>query len=279
MLYHMKLHFRRGDLVSTGLLLALGGSALEEDASQKTPLHFALSGRHGKCVQLLSEQVAAKASSLHVRVLFDPLADEERAELAKIGKIVAAAVCRCAAATEIQLLTLLAHSFRQHQHGQTILKKFMRDNTASVANGISADMIDTANSGGAGGARDDVAPGGAVFGGGVVGGGGVTSGSPPVCEVPPLVLAASAGNLETVKVLLGLGFAEVNDCSHSGKTALFVASELGHTAIADFLLAAGASIDCLTSSGKNALHAAVEHNHKHIMSLLCKEARVHHFTQ
>ena len=102
--------------------------------------------------------------------------------------------------------------------------------------------------------------------------------NPDKSYTPPLVVATTNNQPNTLKVLLSLDLVEVNDTSHSGKSALYVASEHGHTTCAQLLIAHGAQIGVVTSHCRNALHAAVEHNHVSTFELLCKHATVNDIT-
>lgn len=74
--------------------------------------------------------------------------------------------------------------------------------------------------------------------------------------------------------MLRSGLVDLDDTSHSGKTALYVAAEQGSNSSLVVLLSAGARISILTPSGRNALHAAVERDQQSTVDLLCRFASV-----
>ena len=72
----------------------------------------------------------------------------------------------------------------------------------------------------------------------------------------PLIDAARNGDVEAVRSLLSEG-ADVNVAQGDGMTALHWAAELGHTAVADLLLSAGADVEANTRIGNyTPLHLA-----------------------
>jgi ankyrin repeat protein len=96
----------------------------------------------------------------------------------------------------------------------------------------------------------------------------------------PLIRAVSAKNLDALKIILaagGEGF--VDQTSHSGKSALFVASELGFDEGIKLLLKAFASVAVSSTSGRNALHACVEHGNVTALNLLLERSSVADITR
>jgi ankyrin repeat protein len=76
-----------------------------------------------------------------------------------------------------------------------------------------------------------------------------------------------------IEPLIQSGISSLSDiCPKTSKSALYVASERGHTESVRALLQAGASISLLTSTGRNSLHAAVGRGHTHIVEILCQHA-------
>ena len=75
----------------------------------------------------------------------------------------------------------------------------------------------------------------------------------------PLHAAASEGQLEAVRFLLGLGL-DVNASDKDGWTSLHCAASRGHFASCEALLAKGADVRCLTNQGTTVLHYAVRTN-------------------
>jgi ankyrin repeat protein len=89
---------------------------------------------------------------------------------------------------------------------------------------------------------------------------------------PPIITASSTNNLACIPILLASGVSTANDVSpDSHKSALYVACELGHVAVAKLLLENGALLSQTTSSGRNCLHIAVERDRNEIIELVCED--------
>ncbi|KAI0197643.1 ankyrin repeat-containing domain protein [Astrocystis sublimbata] len=74
----------------------------------------------------------------------------------------------------------------------------------------------------------------------------------------PLHWAATVGQIEIVRLLLGANAAVDSKTSSSGRTPLHLAAHNGHHEIVRLLLDANADMDLDTSYGKNFLHSAVD---------------------
>ena len=98
----------------------------------------------------------------------------------------------------------------------------------------------------------------------------------PSDSLPAVLAAASNGNLAAVKVLCE--FSDIDETSHSGKTALFAACEAGAATCVAYLALKGAAISMPSSSNRNALHAAVEKNSADCLRILCEKATVQDIT-
>jgi ankyrin repeat protein len=61
--------------------------------------------------------------------------------------------------------------------------------------------------------------------------------------LPPIILAASSGNTEEVRRLLGQEDVDINEKDMHGRTALTLASYHGHSETVQLLLEKGASVD------------------------------------
>ena len=83
----------------------------------------------------------------------------------------------------------------------------------------------------------------------------------------PLILAASFGNKNIVKMLLENG-ADVNLGNNIGATALHFASEHGHREVVELLLGNGANINLADKEGATALHTASEEGYEKVVALL-----------
>ena len=83
----------------------------------------------------------------------------------------------------------------------------------------------------------------------------------------PLIIAASKGNAEDVKLLLSEG-ANPNAANDDGETALMSAAFDGHAEVVKLLLSAGANPNVTQDDGWTALAYAVEHLHFDIAEIL-----------
>jgi len=95
-------------------------------------------------------------------------------------------------------------------------------------------------------------------------------------------LITVAGGYEPVfiKPLVHSGICSLEDrAEKTRKTALYVASEKGRTDCVEILLNLGASVSARSSSGRNALHAAIEHDNAEIVKLLCGHCSITDLTQ
>ena len=86
-------------------------------------------------------------------------------------------------------------------------------------------------------------------------------------EPPPVYLAAEAGHLKVVQLLLEAG-ADKNAASADGTTALMLAALTGHFKMVRLLLEAGADKNVSTSAGQTALMAAAASGHLEVVQLL-----------
>lgn len=95
--------------------------------------------------------------------------------------------------------------------------------------------------------------------------------------VPALVCASGCGYLETVAVLLRYG-AQVNSCDDSGCAPIHVAARKGHCGTIALLLSRGANVDLPSKSEKRtALHLATLMGHDDVAKLLLdNHAKVDH---
>jgi hypothetical protein len=102
-------------------------------------------------------------------------------------------------------------------------------------------------------------------------------GMPQPAPPPEIVQAARNGNLPRVQELLAAG-ADVNQVDDRGFTALMLATDWGHTAIAAALLAAGAEVDKVDYDGMTALIWASWQGHTAIVkALLAAGADANHW--
>ncbi|CAK8994193.1 unnamed protein product [Durusdinium trenchii] len=82
-----------------------------------------------------------------------------------------------------------------------------------------------------------------------------------------LVLAASCGHLEVVRLLLEAGV-DKDAADTDGWTALHIAAENGHSEVVRLLLEAGADKDAADTDGSTALHFAARNGHLKVVQLL-----------
>lgn len=86
-------------------------------------------------------------------------------------------------------------------------------------------------------------------------------------KTTPLMAAAGAGQVSTVKVLLNAG-ARVNDLQSSGYSALMFASIRGNIEVVKLLIQAGADLSSKNADGNTALSLAKQAGHKEIVHYL-----------
>ena len=85
----------------------------------------------------------------------------------------------------------------------------------------------------------------------------------------PLILAASEGHIEIVKVLLEKG-ADINAVEHGGNTSLLFAISQNHHDIVKILLSKNADVNIPNSEGETALLSAVSLENTEIVKLIIK---------
>ena len=85
----------------------------------------------------------------------------------------------------------------------------------------------------------------------------------------PLIVAAQEGHHEVVAALIAAG-ASVDEASDTGRTPLYVAAENGHHEIATALLAARANVDLATNDGMTPLCWAARKGHVEVVRLLVR---------
>ena len=84
-----------------------------------------------------------------------------------------------------------------------------------------------------------------------------------------LVDAITAHRPDCIHPLVNSGLCRVEDTAHeTRKSALFVAAETGDIECVKILLSLGASVSTTSCSDRNALHAAIEHDHITVVELL-----------
>mmetsp|Transcript_19838 Transcript_19838/g.31525 ORF Transcript_19838/g.31525 Transcript_19838/m.31525 type:complete len:200 (-) Transcript_19838:77-676(-) len=87
--------------------------------------------------------------------------------------------------------------------------------------------------------------------------------------------AATKGDLEKVKQLLKEGQVTVDHLNEHGESALFLACEMGHEKIVDFILGGSISlIDFKTKYGRTPLWMASRNGHNSIVRLLVANAHI-----
>ena len=84
----------------------------------------------------------------------------------------------------------------------------------------------------------------------------------------PLHDAASDGNLEKVRVLIGEGGAEIDAPGENGETPLILAILEGHADVAELLIAHGADVMARNERGLTPLHAAAYSGSAEVARLL-----------
>ena len=102
-------------------------------------------------------------------------------------------------------------------------------------------------------------------------------------EETPLLVALNRGFSEVAELLLDKSAAagSLLISLPSGKSALHLAAEKGDARLLSLLLQARAQLDAVTSTGRTALHLAVEHDHEQAVQAICKHegTKVRHLLQ
>ena len=87
----------------------------------------------------------------------------------------------------------------------------------------------------------------------------------------PLLLAAMAGNIDVVKLLVEKGPAEIDIPTRAGATPLFMAAQKGYLGIVKYLVEQGANIEAETEAGATPLVVASEKGFLYIVKYLVEE--------
>ena len=91
----------------------------------------------------------------------------------------------------------------------------------------------------------------------------------------PLIVAASRGHENMVKLLLDTGKVNTNHRDINGKTALMSAAEQGHTAVVKLLLDRGmGGVTLKDKQGQTALFLAVDNAHEQVVELLLSSGKI-----
>lgn len=101
-------------------------------------------------------------------------------------------------------------------------------------------------------------------------------------EETPLLVALNRGFSEVAELLLqDKSAAGIHTSLPSGKSALHLAAEKGDARLLSLLLQARAQLDAVTSTGRTALHLAVEHDYEQAVQAICKHdgTKVRHLLQ
>lgn len=101
-------------------------------------------------------------------------------------------------------------------------------------------------------------------------------------EETPLLVALNRGFSEVAELLLqDKSAAGIHTSLPSGKSALHLAAEKGDARLLSLLLQARAQLDAMTSTGRTALHLAVEHDYEQAVQAICKHdgTKVRHLLQ
>ncbi|XP_038211865.1 26S proteasome non-ATPase regulatory subunit 10-like [Zerene cesonia] len=89
----------------------------------------------------------------------------------------------------------------------------------------------------------------------------------------PLILAASAGRFEVVRLLVGKG-ANVNHKTNRNQTALHYASSKGHKEVVKFLINADANVNSVDVLGATPLHRAAAQGKTDIVEILLSSPHI-----
>ena len=92
--------------------------------------------------------------------------------------------------------------------------------------------------------------------------------------ITPVSMAAAAGRLPTLRLLLAWG-AKPDEPNHRGLTPLHYAASKAHLDCARQLLAAGASPDVQDRLGASPLHRAASQGHRSLVALLLQQPGIH----
>ena len=101
-------------------------------------------------------------------------------------------------------------------------------------------------------------------------------------EETPLLVALNRGFSEVAELLLQQPAATgIHTSLPSGKSALHLAAEKGDARLLSLLLQARAQLDAITSTGRTALHLAVEHDYEQAVQAICthESTKVRHLVQ
>ncbi|KJH47990.1 ankyrin repeat protein [Dictyocaulus viviparus] len=91
----------------------------------------------------------------------------------------------------------------------------------------------------------------------------------------PLMIATSAGRVETVRYLLSLPEVNVNHRNENHQTALHYASSKNRKEITHLLLEAGAEVNAADRYGATPLHRAASQGHDGIVNMLLSQPKIH----
>jgi ankyrin repeat protein len=84
----------------------------------------------------------------------------------------------------------------------------------------------------------------------------------------PIFVAASAGRVDVVRLLLLQKKIHINKFNKKGMTALWIAAQNGHTEVVNALCKAGANIDLSNHNNTSPLFMAVQQNHVSVIKIL-----------
>ena len=80
-------------------------------------------------------------------------------------------------------------------------------------------------------------------------------------DLPPLHIAAQEGPLQSVRILVSKGFANVNQKDKNGRTALHSAADANQVPIISFLISNGANVNAQDNIGRTPLWTAASNGH------------------